>query len=131
MPYIGDLARQADKGIPYLSTALKVVPLLAPEYGEAAIAIDDQLGKVPMVFKAAPYIANAASNIAQKVDNVLPYGSFGDLATTSRYKAAEKALRYNPNITRVVGDSLGGSVALELQKTSSRVKGQNIWGASD
>ena len=42
LPYIGDLARQAEKGVPYLSTALKVVPLLAPEYGEAAIAIDDQ-----------------------------------------------------------------------------------------
>ena len=46
MPYIRDLARQADKAIPYVSTALKVVPLLAPEYGEAALAIDDQLGKV-------------------------------------------------------------------------------------
>ena len=46
MPCIGYLARQADKAIPYVSTALKVVPLLAPEYSEAAIAIDDQLGKV-------------------------------------------------------------------------------------
>ena len=49
-PYVGDLARPADKGVPYLSTALKVVPVLAPEYGEAAIAIDDQLGKVSMGF---------------------------------------------------------------------------------
>ena len=29
---------------------------------------------------------------------------------------AEKALRFKPNIKRVVGHSLGGSVALELQK---------------
>ena len=44
LPYVGDLARQADKGVPYLSTALKVVPLLAPEYTAAAMAIDDSLG---------------------------------------------------------------------------------------
>ena len=86
MPYtVVDLAKQADKAIPYVSTALKVVPLLAPEYGEAAMAIDDQLGKVSMGLQAAPYIANAASNIAQKVDNVLPFGSCGDLTTTSSY----------------------------------------------
>ena len=93
MPYIGDLARQADKANPYMSTAMKVVPFLAPEYGEAAIAIDDQLGKVSMGVKATPYIANTASNMAQKVDNVLPFGSFGYLTTSSRYKAAEKAFR--------------------------------------
>ena len=46
-----------------------------------------------MGLKSAPHIANAASNIAQKVDNVLPFGSFGDLTTTTRYKAAEKALK--------------------------------------
>ena len=68
MPYTGDLERQADKAIPYVSTALKVVPLLAPAYGEAAMAIDDQLGKVSMGLQSAPYIANAASNIAQTVD---------------------------------------------------------------
>ena len=75
-----------------------------------------------MGLKAAPHIANAASNIAQKVDNVLPFGSFGDLTTTTRYKAAEKALKYNPNIQRAVGDSLGGAVALELQKHHPELK---------
>ena len=73
--------------------------MLAPEYGEAAIAIDDQLGKVSMGLNATPHIANAASSIAQKVDNVLQFGSFGDITTTSRYMAAEKALKDNPNIT--------------------------------
>ena len=77
--------------------------------------------------KAVPYIGD----LARKVDNVAPFGSFGDITTTSRYKAAEKALTYNPNIERVVGDSLGGSVALELQKkTSARVKGKDSWSAS-
>ena len=75
-----------------------------------------------MGFKAAPHIANAASSIAQKVDNVLPFGSFGDITTTSRFKAAEKALKNNPNITRAVGDSLGGAVALELQKHHPKLK---------
>ena len=75
----------------------------------------------------APHIANAASSIAQKVDNVLPFGSFGDLTTTSRYKAAEKALKDNPNIKRAVGDSLGGAVALELQKHHPELKVRTYW----
>ena len=86
--------------------------------------------KVSIGLQAAPYIANAASNIAQKVDNVLPFGSFGYLTTTSRYKTEEKALKENPNITRAVGDSLGGVVALELQKKASRLEGKDLWGAS-
>ena len=86
--------------------------MLAPEYTEAAMVADDSLGAVSMGLKAAPHIANAASSIAQKVDNVLPFGSFGDLTTTSRYQAAEKFLQYNPHIKRAVGDSLGGAVAL-------------------
>ena len=68
--------------------------------------------------KSVPYIGD----LAKKVDNVLPCGSFGDSTTTSRYKAAETALTYNPNITRAVGDSLGGSVALELQKQHPKFK---------
>ena len=40
----------------------------------------------------------------------------GDLTQSTRYKAAEKALRANPNIEEAVGHNLGGSVALELQK---------------
>ena len=62
--------------------------------------------------KAVQYIGD----FARKVDNVVPFGSFGDSTTTSRDKAAEKALAYNPKADRVVGDGLGGSVALELQK---------------
>ena len=68
--------------------------------------------------KAAPYIGD----LARKADTEVPFGSFGDITTTSRYKAAEKALTYNPNIERVVGDSLGGSVALELQTHHPELK---------
>ena len=86
------------------------------------MAADDSLGTVSMGLKMAPHIANAASIIAQIVDNVLPFGSFGDLTTTSRYKAAEKALKDNPNIKRAVGDSLGRAIALALQKHHPELK---------
>ena len=79
LPYIGDLARQADKGVPYLSTALKVVPLTAPEYGEAAMVVDSSLGMVSTGLQAAPYIANTASSIAQQVGNAISCGSFGHI----------------------------------------------------
>ena len=51
---------------------------------------------------AAPYIANTASSIAQQVYNAVLFGSFGNLTTSSRYIAAEKDLRENPNSKRVV-----------------------------
>ena len=73
-------------------------------------------GQYQWVWKPASYIASTASSIAQKVFNALLFGSFGDLTTSSRYITPEKALRYNPNTESVVGDSLGGSVVLELQK---------------
>ena len=44
------------------------------------------------------------------------------METTSRYKAVEKALQFNPNSERVVGDSLGGAVSLELQKHHPELK---------
>ena len=37
--------------------------------------------------KAVPYIGD----LARQVDNVVPFGSFSDLTTTSRYKAAEES----------------------------------------
>ena len=68
--------------------------------------------------KAVPNIGD----LARMVTNFVPFGSFGDITTTSRFKAAEKALTYNPNIKRVVGDSLSGSAALELQKHHPALK---------
>ena len=52
----------------------------------------------------------------------LPFGSFGDLTTTSRFKATDKTLEQNHNITRAVGDSLGGVVALEHQTHHPELK---------
>ena len=75
-----------------------------------------------MGFKAAPHTANAASSMDQKVDNVLPFVSLADLTTTSRYQTAAKSLSEILNIKRAVGDSLGGSDALELQNQHPELK---------
>ena len=56
-----------------------------------------------MGLNAAPYVANTTISIAAMVDNALPCGHFGDLATSPRYITAEKALRANPNTKIVVG----------------------------
>jgi pimeloyl-ACP methyl ester carboxylesterase len=64
-------------------------------------------------------------------DDVTKVPVWGDLRNATRYQQAEKALKANPNITNVVGHSLGGSVALELQKNhaglSSRTYGAPVW----
>jgi pimeloyl-ACP methyl ester carboxylesterase len=64
-------------------------------------------------------------------DDVTKIPAWGDLRNAERYREAEKALKANPNITRVVGHSLGGSVALELQKNNpaleSRTYGAPVW----
>ena len=71
----GNLAIKEDSAVLYVSTALKVVPLLALEYTDAAIAADDSLGTVSMVLNLAPHIASAAIHIAQKSRNIYADGS--------------------------------------------------------
>ena len=64
-------------------------------------------------------------------DDVTKVPFWGSVTRATRYQQAEKALKANPNITRVVGHSLGGSVALELQKNyprlQSRTYGAPVW----
>ena len=88
LPYVGELAKQVDKGVPYLSGALKVVPVVALEYGEAAMQVDNSLGTVPAGLKSAPYVTKAASQVAHKIDRVMPFGKFGDVRSSSRCIAA-------------------------------------------
>ena len=90
VPVIGALARHAETAVPYVSIALKTVPLLARDYGLFCNKLDESVEIVSIGQKAAPYIAATASSIAQTVDNALPFGFFGDLSTSSRYVAAEK-----------------------------------------
>ena len=90
--------------------------MTAPEFAPAALGIDESLGQISMGLQAVPYVANTASHIANKVDNVLPLGLFGDLTTSARCIAAEKSLIDKAQIKKNVGHSQGRSVALELQK---------------
>ena len=49
-------------------------------------------------------------------DDISKIPVWGDVKDSTRYKEAHTAFQANPNIKLVVGHSLGGSVALELQK---------------
>ncbi len=49
-------------------------------------------------------------------DDITKIPFWGDLKESERYKETEKALKENPQIKHVIGQSLGGSVALELEK---------------
>jgi hypothetical protein len=65
-------------------------------------------------------------------DDVTKIPVWGDLRDSTRYKAARDALLQHPEVKTVIGHSLGGSVALELEKnynhlTSSRTYGAPVW----
>ena len=68
-----------------------MVPLIAPDFAPAALELDESPGPISVGVQAAPYLANTAGHIFNKVDKVLPFGSFGDLTTSSRYITAEKS----------------------------------------
>ena len=82
LPYLGDLASKADAAVPYISLGLKAVPLIAPEFAPTTLELYESLSPISMGLQAAPYVANTASHIANKVDNVLLFGTFGDLTTS-------------------------------------------------
>jgi hypothetical protein len=44
---------------------------------------------------------------------------WGDVTNSEGYQQAEAALRDNPQVDTVIGHSLGGSVALELNKQNN------------
>ena len=48
-------------------------------------------------------------------DDITKVPFWGDTRESTRYRAAEKVLKENPQIENVVGHSLGGAVSLELQ----------------
>ena len=55
-------------------------------------------------------------------DNLTKIPAYGDLRQSHRYKQADKALKANPRVTRVVGHSLGGAVTLQLQKDNPQLQ---------
>ncbi len=52
-----------------------------------------------------------------------------ELRNSTRYQKAEEALKRNPQILKAVGHSLGGSLALELQKNYKNIEGTRTYGA--
>ena len=63
-------------------------------------------------------------------DDITKVPFYGDLKQSERYQQAEKALKENPQIKHVIGHSLGGSVALELEKNySKQIETSRTYGA--
>jgi len=55
-------------------------------------------------------------NIRDVWDDVTKVPFYGDVRKSERYKDADELLQKNPQVKKLVGHSLGGSVTLELQK---------------
>lgn len=54
---------------------------------------------------------------------------WGDLKNSLKYERAQKALIENPQVKTVVGHSLGGSVALQLEKDYKHITNSRTYGA--
>ena len=48
-------------------------------------------------------------------DDVTKIPAWGDVRNSERYQRALEVLKQNPQVNRVIGHSLGGAVALELE----------------
>lgn len=107
------------------TSALKGVPVNDREGLQRAYQQGDAYARGDTLYIAGSHTAK------DWYDDVTKVPFWGDLRESTRYKQVEKALKANPNIKRVVGHSLGGSVALELQKRSpkleSRTYGAPVW----
>ena len=62
-------------------------------------------------------------------DDITKVPFYGDLRQSERYQQAEKVLKENKQITRLIGHSLGGSVALQLEKDYDQVQFTRTYGA--
>ena len=62
-------------------------------------------------------------------DDVTKIPAWGDLRNSTRYQNVNKALKENPQVTDLRAHSLGGSVALELQKNLDNITSTRTYGA--
>ena len=56
------------------------------------------------------------SSLSDWYDNFTKIPVWGDLRNSTRYKQADEVLKQNPQVKNIIGHSLAGSVALELEK---------------
>jgi hypothetical protein len=88
----------------------------------------DDFTKIPQWGKFPPGFVDAIDLMNSPVGKMI-YGT-GDLRQAERYKASREDLLSNKKIDWVGGHSLGGAVALQLQKDyPNRVKKTVTWGA--
>ena len=66
------------------------------------------------------YIAGT-SNLKDVYDDITTIPVWGNIKDSTRYNQAKTALDFNPSITKIIGHSLGGSVALEFQKIMQNI----------
>ena len=80
-------------------------------------AYKNSKGILPYIEPEGDTLYIAGTQNAQDVyDDVMNVPFWGDMKKAERYKTAEVYLNSNPEIKRLVSHSLGGSVALALQK---------------
>ena len=57
-------------------------------------------------------------NFRDVYDDITKIPFFGDLKDSKRYRDVEEEIKENPNVKKLVGHSLAGSVALEFEKNN-------------
>ena len=57
-------------------------------------------------------------NFRDVYDDITKIPFFGDLKNSKRYRDVEEEIKENPNVKKLVGHSLAGSVALEFEKNN-------------
>ena len=57
-------------------------------------------------------------NFRDVYDDVTKIPVWGDLKNSKRYRDVEEEIKENPNVKKLVGHSLAGSVALEFEKNN-------------
>ena len=62
-------------------------------------------------------------------DDVLRIPAWGSSRTIQRYKDAKDELMKHPEVNQITGQSLGSSVALQLQKDYKHIQGTRTYGA--
>ena len=74
------------------------------------------------------YIAGT-HNLRDVYDDITKIPFWGDVRNSERYQQAEAALKDNPQVDTVIGHSLGGSVALEINKQNNNQFKTRTYGA--